>query len=600
MQVGTLNIQRLFGREVHYVIPLYQRPYVWNEAEQWRPFWEDLAPLAKLVADAATTRAHFMGASVQEPIAVPSGATETRLIIDGQQRMTTVQLLLKAFHDVVSARGIERHAGAIKRLLFNDDPLITEAHKKLKLRPTRSDQDDYQLVMDSSSPSELLVLLGMPKAKFPIKNRNIANAYVFFYGQIETWLAEDEAHLEKRVAGLYGAIRDQLRLVVIDLDEQDDAQAIFETLNARGSPLLSADLVKNSLLNELDPAEAEEAYRRYWQSFDRDGAFWRELVGRGHAQRARIETFLQHALTLLTGEIVSAGHLYNAYRDYAADGESGSALDRLARFRKLGDIFKRLHGDQDDTRVGDFFYRLQVLDVVTAWPFILSLYDKFETKPELIKAILIDLDSYLVRRMVCRLSTRGYGTVFAEFTRALKADEDGVVEAVRSVLLKGAAEADRWPTDSEFEDAWTNFPLYQNITRPRLRFLLEAMEQAERGPFSEEPRPPKNLTIEHVMPQGWRENWPPGHGSVASERDRIVHTIGNLTLLNGKFNLYQSNRPWLDRNNPETGKRANLAAHSVLLLNNSICDEDHWTELEINDRAGELFKLARKIWPRPD
>src|SRR5690606_10804621 len=125
----------------------------------------------------------------------------------------------------------------------------------------------------------------------------------------------DEEHVERRVAGLYGAIRDQLRLVVIDLDDKDDAQAIFETLNARGAPLLSADLIKNSLLADLPAAEAEEAYRLYWQQFDNDGHFWRELVGRGHAQRARIETFLQHSLTLMTGETVSAGHLYNAYRD---------------------------------------------------------------------------------------------------------------------------------------------------------------------------------------------------------------------------------------------------------------------------------------------
>jgi len=599
MQVGTLNIQRLFGREVHYVVPLYQRPYVWSEAEQWRPFWDDLYPLAEQVADAKATRAHFMGASVQEPIAVPAGATETRLVIDGQQRLTTVQLLLKAFHDVVAARGIARHAGAINKLLFNDDPLIVDLQMRLKLRPTLADQSDYQLVMDANSPADLLQKLATPRARYPLRNHNIANAYAFFFGEIESWLGIEGDQIEDRVAGLYGAIRDHLRLVVIDLDEKDDAQAIFETLNARGAPLLSADLVKNALLSELSPADAEDAYRRYWQSFDNDGAFWRELVGRGHTQRARIETFLQHALTLLTGQPVSAGHLYNAYRDYAALETSGSVIDRLTRLRKLGDIFKRLNGAQDDARLADFFYRYQVLDVVTAWPFILTLYDQFEDRHELIRTIMIDLDSYLVRRMVCRLNTRGYGTTFASLTGVANDSGDDILKAVRSALLKGEAETDRWPDDAEFREAWTTFPLYQNLSRPRVRFLLEAMEQHARGSFSEEATPPRNLTIEHVMPQGWRENWAIMPGGSADERNRIVHTLGNLTLLTRRFNTYQSNRPWIDGAAPANGKRQNLSAHSVLALNRPLCEKPQWTEAEIAERAAEMFKVAQQIWPRP-
>lgn len=118
MQVGILSIQKLFGREVHYAVPLYQRPYVWNEAEQWRPLWEDLAPLADMVADGKQSRAHFLGASVQEPVAVPSGATEVRRVIDGQQRLTTMQILLKAFRDVAAARGCTNHALAIDKLLL--------------------------------------------------------------------------------------------------------------------------------------------------------------------------------------------------------------------------------------------------------------------------------------------------------------------------------------------------------------------------------------------------------------------------------------------------------------------------------------------------
>lgn len=388
--------------------------------------------------------------------------------------------------------------------------------------------------------------------------------------------------------------------MVIDLDDKDDAQAIFETLNARGAPLLSADLVKNFLLGQLEPEAAEEAYRKYWQAFDSDGAFWRELIGRGHAQRARIETFLQHALTLMTGEVVSAGHLYNAFRDFADRPDAGSATEILSRIRRLGDIFRRLQEPQQDRRTSDFFYRLHVLDVATAWPFILALYERYEGEPDILSEMLIMLEAYLVRRMVCRLSTRGYNNIFGKLTGLIVAGGDAALQDIRQALLEGTAEVDRFPRDKEFEDAWTNNKLYENLTRPRLRFILEAMEEAQRTAFAEDSRVPRNLTVEHVMPQGWREHWQLPEGVAADDRDQLVHTIGNLTLLNGKFNPYQSNRPWIDGREPESGKRANLDQHTVLFMNRELCNHAIWDESQIRHRARKLFGFARTIWPCPD
>jgi len=600
MQVSVLSVQRLFDRHVHYQVPLYQRPYVWNEKDQWRPLWEDLRPLADALASGVEGRAHFMGATVQDNMRVPAGTMETRRIIDGQQRLTTLQILLKAFCDVVKAEGVESYATSIQRLLLNDDPLIIEPHKKLKVWPTKSDQCDYQLVMDAVSPQDLLQQLGKPAGRYPLKNRNIPNAYLFFYAEIHGWLVEDKTSQQQRIKGLYGAIKDQLRLVVIDLDEKDDAQAIFETLNARGAPLLSADLIKNSLLNELPATDSEDAYRRYWQDFDQDGAFWRELVGRGHAQRARIETFLQHALTLMTGDIVSVGHLYNAYRDYGENPQAESPQGQLMRLHRLGGIYKSLHQPQQDERLSRFYYRLSVLDVVTAWPFILALYEKYAGQTDIIRAVLMNVESYLVRRMVCRLSSRGYGKVFASLTSALIHAGDDAVSLTRDILMSGRAEVDRWPGDGEFKTSWTTLPLYLNLTRPRVRFLLEAMEEAMRTGFAETGAAPKNLTIEHIMPQAWREHWPLAGDNAEEMRDMIVHRIGNLTLLNGKLNPHQSNHPWTNGESPDRAKRKKLEAYTVLCLNREICKKEAWTEVEIAERGLALFAHARQIWPRPD
>ncbi|HEX4159742.1 MAG TPA: DUF262 domain-containing protein [Rhizomicrobium sp.] len=600
MQVGTLAVQHIFEKDVHYRTPLYQRPYVWNEAEQWAPLWEDLQALAAALLEGKSVRTHFMGASVQDRPTMPPGQIETRVLIDGQQRLTTLQLLLKAFHDLVAAQGNGPYASALEKLIRNNHPLATLAEQKFKVWPTNADRHDYTSVMDATNRISLLKSLDMSKSARRV-GRPIPDAYLYFSEVIDTWLAEDQSAVDTRIAVLYSAIRDNVRLVIIDLDDKDDAQLIFETLNARGTPLLSADLVKNSLLSELqaEKGDVDAAYEKYWCVFDNDAGFWREEVGRGHARRARVETFLLHSLTLLSGGTVGAGHLYTAYRDFARSENGGSATFRLQKFSTYGKIYRRLQDPYPVARIDAFFQRLQILDVTTAWPFLLALFERWEDETDVTESALIDLESYLVRRIVCRLSTRGYGEIFAALTAAAVADMDDVQSAIRSFLLKGNAESDRWPTDEEFKQAWIENPLYENLTRPRLRMLLEAMEAGLRNKFAETNSVPPDLTIEHIMPQGWQENWPL-ESTPANERDRIIHTIGNLTLLNDKLNPHQSNRPWTDPGSEDGGKRERLNEHSVLFLNKALVDFDDWNEARIAQRAEDLFAIAKTIWPRPN
>lgn len=603
MQVGTLSVQHIFEKDILYTVPLYQRPYVWTEAEQWVPLWEDIQALANGVAEGRTTRAHFMGASVQDKPSVAPGHIETRTIIDGQQRLTTLQLLLKAFHDVVVQRGNDPYARAIEKLVRNNHPLSTLPHQQFKIWPTNADRDDLRAVMEAKDRAGLLSELGAKRDARRV-GRAIPDAYLYFTDAIEAWLAEDAATADARLAGLYGAIRDNVRIVVIDLDEKDDAQMIFETLNARGTPLLSADLVKNALLNEVQQqcGDVAAAYEKYWQRFDTDAAFWRKQVGRGHAQRARIETLLQHTISLMSGTTVSASHLYAAYRDFAQSDRAGSAIDRLAQFRSYGTIFKRLQEPHPDARTDTFFERLRVLDVVTAWPFLLALFKRFEDVPDVIDKVLTDLDSFLIRRMVCRLSTRGYGEVFAALTLALPDEAALAPAAINAALSAGTAEADRWPGDDEFRVAWVGNPLYENLTRPRLRLLLEAVEAGLRNHFAETKAVPRNLTIEHVLPQGWREHWASPTAMTPEGRDRLLHRIGNLTLLNDKLNPHQSNRPWQDlqgsNGDLKPGKRSALNDYTVLWLNKELVAFDQWDDDCIERRSDHLFEVAKRVWPK--
>jgi uncharacterized protein with ParB-like and HNH nuclease domain len=605
MQVGTLAIQHLFEKDVLYKVPLYQRPYVWNQEEQWAPLWEDLRRLAEQLLAGKQPRAHFLGASVQDRPPMPPGQIETRLLIDGQQRLTTVQLFLRAFEDVSRSDEDTSYQQALAKLTRNNHPLSKQPHERFKVWPTNADQEDFEKVMQAGGRTVLLSSYGV-RANTKSLGRNIPDAYLFFWDQISAWLGEFESGPRPlKIPALYSAIRENVRLVVIDLDDKDDAQLIFETLNARGTPLLSADLVKNSLLNEVlkDGGDVESAYKKYWLTFDNDMAFWRKQVGKGHAKRARIETFLQHALTLMTKDEVSAGHLYTAYRDYSTSESAGSPIDRLETFRKYGEIYKQFHGEQSNPRISLFLERLETMDFGSVYPLLLRLFDALASEDDTLVDTLGVLESFLVRRMICRLSTRGYARLFVDIANRLDTTTNSIPAELQSILREGTAEIDRWPNDEELKRAWLEYPLYENLTRPRVRLLLEAMEMALRSDLSETKSVPRNLTIEHIMPQTWEQYWPLAPDVLVVEatqrRNQLIHTVGNLTLLNHKLNPKQSNKPWIDSADGLNGKRGALNEHSVLYLNKELVDHETWDESKIQLRGMELFSLAKATWPGP-
>lgn len=603
MQVGTLAVQLLFEKDVLYRVPLYQRPYVWGEEEQWRPLWEDVQRLAELLIAGQTPRAHFLGATVQDREIVPPGQIESKLIIDGQQRLTTLQLLLKAFHDVAGARGEERYASAIAKLVRNDHPLSTKPHERFKVWPTNADRTDYDRVMHCNSPAELAKACGA-RADARAVGRSMIDGYLYFSRAVAAWI-DEEPEAATRIAALYSAIRDNVRLVVIDLDEKDDAQLIFETLNARGTPLLAADLVKNMLLGlvQRSGGNGELAYQAHWQSFDYDSGFWRAESGRGHAQRARLETFLQHALTVFIGKEVSAAHLYAAYRDYAASPDAPPPVEQMKALHRFGSIYRKLIDGYEQPRIRLFLERVRIMDLETIFPFLIKLVDRLDDDAAALIPVLVDIESFLVRRLVARLSTRSFGRLFVDLLAPLDAHPSEIGAAVRAKLMAGTAEVDRWPADAEFRQAWTTYALYENLTRPRLRMLLEGLEAGLRNDLAESRHVPRNLTVEHVLPQSWTQHWPLPLGvdptDASERRDRVVHTIGNLTLLNERMNPLQSNRPWLTDPTVGPGKREGLQENCTLFLNKALVKYDEWDEGAIAERADILFETARNIWPHP-
>lgn len=220
---------------------------------------------------------------------------------------------------------------------------------------------------------------------------------------------------------------------------------------------------------------------------------------------------------------------------------------------------------------------------------------------ELLLACLLDIESFLVRRMICGLSTRGYNTLFIDLLNRIDGTDRGIPGRIRRALSGWRAETNRWPEDAELRAAMLDVPIFKSIRRNRLRMVLEALERASRGKKSETDYVPPRLPIEHLMPVEWRHHWPlpKSRANFKGEidRDHDIHTIGNLTLLTTSLNASISNNPWTARRG--RGKCTEIAEHSVLRMNKEIVKNKRWTEASIRSRSQKLFRLASNIWPHP-
>ena len=582
MRVDILDLETIFQKQVRYEIPAFQRQYIWSQEVQLEPLWEDVRNTAEQYLENPKISDHFLGAVVlQEQSQMTADALDRRIVVDGQQRLTTLQLLLAAVHEELEHGG---HPGAERLALLvgnhkafcGDDP-----DDAFKVWPTALDQDAFRQAMRGD------------QSEREYEDSRIAEAYGFFKTQVQQWLEAHPEEAERRAEALERAISSKLAIVVIDLNQSDNPHIIFETLNARGTPLLQSDLIKNMVLfeatnsgNATGPEEAADLW-----AFD--DAWWREETGYGRNARLRIEAFLNYWLSMRTRSEVAPVTLFAEFRRFA----EGRRIDTIAAdVCRIGAIFRSLEeGEHVDLEV--FNYRRGVMQVGVLTPALLWLLSTDVPRSQL-EAALLALESYLVRRMICRMSTRGYINLFIGLVSAL--EKGGPARAGNQTvdyLHRQSGDAGQWPDDRQLEEAFVGLPLFWLLTRGRLRIVLEGIEEQLRTDMAESGKVTRGLTIEHIMPQGWRENWPltldvEGESEVADHRDQIIHSIGNLTLVNNRLNPSLSNAPWRE-------KRETLQKHSTLFLNKELFLEapQEWDEVAIEARSRKLFQLASRVWP---
>lgn len=612
MEAKALTPRDLFDGKVCYEIPPFQRPYVWTEEDQWQPLWDDIARVAEALmaahGDVDATKdlpGHFLGAVVVKQLPSGAGDPARSSVIDGQQRLTTLQLVLDAAQFVMENAERDDEAESIHELVLNDSKRFRGTSKRFKLWPSRVDRDAFEAVMDNDQE--------VPAA---LEDSRIVQAHGFFADAMTEWAGDESTTAGQRLAALAAVLQQHLQIVAIDLAATDDDQLIFETLNDRGTPLLAADLIKNYVFQRCDEigADVDAWGEKYWQDFDND--WWRDEIAQGRQLRSRIDLLLQYWLTMRIKDEIPTDKVFDQFRKHAREELDSIATAEafLARLRTDADTFRDFAQLDPRSAQGTFYARVvEALELGVFIPLLLWIItDAHPASPQQADRALAAVESWAVRRTLLRRTMKDVNRLVVAILKELdQHPSEDVGDATVAFLKAQTADSRTWPTDGELIKELPRTKVYGNIKQQRLRAILSGVELQLRTDKHEDVSLPAKLDIEHVLPRGWRTYWQDGILSdpeACANRDWYIHSIGNLTLVTKSLNSTLSNRPWTDDaaaivsgsgEDKGLGKRSLLNKYSVLALTRPIVDEHatSWTDDDIVERSKSVAKTIAKAWP---
>lgn len=622
MKTDKTTVYDLFQTKRRYIVPIFQRGYVWTLEKQWKPLWEDIVAQAGEVAHHRSTpgrtlHKHFLGAVVLNLVHTSLKEVPVFEIIDGQQRLTTLQVLLAAVRDETKHLDNAYVRADLETLTANRGPFVDD-NERFKIWPTSAMQEHVATVLEAGSWDALRAAYGPPKHVFKYNRWQpprpaLAEAYLFFAEAVRNYLDDDpdelpydlvELPVAERLDVLVDALLRHIQLVTIELEQEDDAQVIFESLNARGEPLTPSDLVRNFvfLTATRDGANVADLYQKHWRPFEEvpmDRPFWKQIERQGRLRRTRLDLFLFHYATFRTAEEIQEGRLYQAFREWweSEPRAVGLELEALSRYAA---IYQKLLAPDTSSRFGQFAHRLRILDTTVVYPLLLWAAGELGEDSQELHGIMEDIESWLVRRAVCNYGAKSYSRLFLEWFAKLR--ESGAApsrNAVRAMLTSSQAASAVWPTDEEFRRNLVHEPLYSSPRARRAQMVLAAINQRLRPKHAEEIEIKSPLTVEHVLPQGaYPGHWPlevseeETRDEAFVRRNRLTHALGNLTLLTQPLNSSVSNGPY-------SAKRPEISKQSLLPINAYFQTQPTWDEADILARGAELAAVALEIWPGP-
>ena len=559
MKATEAKLLEFLKKSPQFIIPIYQRTYSWTEPE-CRQLWDDIIRTGTNQAISA----HFMGSIVYIKKGLYHVSSQSSLlVIDGQQRLTTISLFLEA----------------LSRQLNGTEPVEGFSAKKIRhyylLNPLEEGERGYKLLLTQTDKDSLLSL--MEQRDLPQEHSiRIKENFEFFEKKIKA-MGDDLTPLCNGLA----------KLMVVDISlsrDQDNPQLIFESMNSTGRELSQADLIRNFILMGLEPEPQTRLYEHHWRPME--VAFGQEAYDK------HFDSFMRHYLTIKTGDIPNVRKVYEAFKEHARSPEIADAgVDELVSdlHAYAGYYCAMALGQEKDKELGLAFQDLRELKVDVSYPLLLELYHDYCSgvlSKEDFEEILRLVEAYVFRRAVCSIPTNSLNKTFATFGRALK--KDRYLESVLAHYLTLPSYR-RFPSDDEFKREVQNRDIYNLRTRSYFLRRLENFGRKERVLVDE-------YTIEHILPQNenlskeWRtalgEDW-------ENVQETWLHTLGNLTLTG--YNSEYSDRPFTEKRDIGGGFK-----QSPLKLNIGLGEIETWNEVEIKKRALRLATEANQVWKAPN
>lgn len=567
------KLQDFFQGNLQFEIPFFQRAYVWSE-DNWNIFWDHLVGEVEAYENGVQSE-HFIGTIITKQKENKNLSENIVELIDGQQRLTTITVFLKALADT-SMGELPNLRESIESLLWFKD---SYSNKHYRMIHSRIDKPNFHQIME------------MPDKLENEENSSIINAYKYFIKKLENY-TDHQREMVKQV------LLHKIPIISMLLDKDDDEQEIFDTINSLGVRLTIAELLKNYLFKDK---ELVEYYEEEWQSvFENDEEqveFWSTVRSSGRVKRDNIELLLYCMLIIETKKEVRLEKLFSEYKLHLKEMDVEEKKQFLLRLNDLANLYLEMPQKEELIEFGfknqtkRFFHLLENLEITTIFPLILYLYSNISDENELNSCFKI-LESFIALRQICKFTTKNYNNLFIQIIRSLdkikmekKIDSNDLLEILKSFTDFG----NRMPTKLEVQEAFQN-SILSNKQAGAILYTI-ALKDIDSEYSDTKTLSSKSFSVEHMMPKKWEENWSDVDLNDLSKfkRKQKILTIGNLTLITKNLNSKLRNQSWVN-------KKQTLKEYSSLKMTTSFLELDTWDEESISDRANQLCQKALEIW----
>ncbi|MGG6264488.1 DUF262 domain-containing protein [Leptolyngbya sp. AN03gr2] len=573
MKADSYKISKVFssGGDIQYILPHFQRQYSWDKSN-WQTLLDDAIAIYEEFNPNKEPE-HFLGSLVVINSGTRSGLITAFTLVDGQQRLTTISLLLCAFRDLIESTE-PKIAAKIQRYLVNSE---TEGDIYFKLLPTNK-YGDRQAYISLIQKTQVEIT----ESKIPV-------AYHYLHKELGKLLTDGAIEAER----FFFAVSNCFQVVFIELNRDESPYKIFESLNAKGKPLSQADLARNYIAMKLPPAQQEKVFTEQWEKVEH---LLQESRIVGRSRIGELTAFLRHYLATQSRGVCSEAHTYARFRDRCEEFQTDAEfINEISLLRRFAEHYNKLLRPEHEKNleIRHALHRLNILEIQTAYSFLLLVYENYEQEKLTdvqFKQILAILENYMIRRYVCREQTKDLSKVFPPLWRDIQDEINGeeitFIEALKKILI-----SKNYPSDQGVQQSIRSINIYDDRSREKICLILESINRhlsRNAGGITTLNATP---TVEHIMPQTLNSEWKTelGENFERVHQDNL-NTFGNLTLLTQEWNSALSNSAF-------SLKKKRLEEHEFRLnkdyFSNSI---ERWDEQAILDRADFLSEKFLEIW----